>query len=152
MGGHGHMSNQKKEAYRPDRQIIHVGHRQMGDCRSLIVGPLQCCCSVSPDRPPQTRLALSLPTRSRQTWATDKKSTEEEGGVDIAGRRVGGGDVVKESWKREGGETGGGWGRYSRMVKSITCDAKQKTGCSNISLFLPTKEEDWDMQESGVRG
>lgn len=34
------------------------------------------------------------------------------------------------------------------MVKSITCDAKQKTGCSYISLFLPIKE-DWGMQEHG---
>jgi hypothetical protein len=98
MGGHGHMSNQKKEAYRPDRQIIHVGHRQMGDCRSLIVGPLQCCCSVSPDRPPQTRLVLSLsPLALGRHERRIKKSTEGEGGVDIAERRVGGGDVVKES-------------------------------------------------------
>ena len=26
------------------------------------------------------------------------------------------------------------------MVKYITCDAKQKTGCSYISLFFPTGE------------
>jgi len=37
------------------------------------------------------------------------------------------------------------------MVKSITCDAKQKTGCSYISLFFPIKE-DGGMQEQGVRG
>lgn len=33
-------------------------------------------------------------------------------------------------------------GRYSRMVKSITWDAKQKTGCSYISLFFPTEKRE----------
>lgn len=37
------------------------------------------------------------------------------------------------------------------MVKSITWEAKQKAGCSYISLFFPTKE-DLGMQEAQVRG
>lgn len=46
---------------------------------------------------------------------------------------------VKTAWR--------GGGRYSRMVKSITWEAKQKTGCSYISLFFPIKE-DLGMQEA----
>lgn len=42
--------------------------------------------------------------------------------------------------------------RYSRIVKSITWDAKQKTGCSYISLFLPTEREGGDRGHADKAG
>ena len=61
--------------------------------------------------------------------------------------------IKVQRWGGGGGGKAGEWGRYSRMVKSITWDAKQKTGCSYISLFFPIEKEGGyrGMREARVR-
>lgn len=79
-----------------------------------------------------------------QTESTDKPMLKnlkqgEWVGLDLDFLEIMKTERVKTAWR--------GGGRYSRMVKSITWEAKQKTGCSYISLFFPIKE-DLGMQEA----
>lgn len=82
-------------------------------------------------------------------WVSQTEATDRENAHRLKARKViwfgsegfrGNGNRVETAWR-------GGGGKYSRMVKSITWEAKQKTGCSYISLFFPIKE-DLGMQEA----
>lgn len=139
-----HPTKRKKSLQ--TRLLIHVHHKQMvlekdPDWFSVVL---------------LRSLDWCAPHSLSQTTSTDKKQAWQEqhlwGGR--GGREGGWGERVlkirrRRERKRE--RLGRGWWRYSRMVKSITWDAKQKTGCSYISLFFPIKK-DRGMQEAGVRG
>lgn len=94
-------------------------------------------------------LSQTKGTDKKQAWQQQHLWGQSRGRGGYGGERA----LEKKAEKEEraGGWVGRGWWRYSRMVKSITWDAKQKTGCSYISLLFPIKK-DWGMQEAGVRG